>query len=215
MKNFFDSETPLMRFLSALGDLIVINFLFLVCSIPIVTIGPALSAANKTMFRLQEHTCDNVPRTFFLSFREDFKSAILVWCGALLCFLLLLLHFFLLFSSEAEKNRLFLFVVWILILLSFVATLSYLFPLISRYQNSLAQHLKNAAILTVSQFPHTLCLVMLNISPILLFLFVPALFFYLMPFWLLVGVSGLVWLNTLLLKPVFAQLDQLSAHAST
>lgn len=215
MKNFFDSETPLMRFLSTLGDLIVINFLFLICSIPVITIGPALSAANKTMFRLREHTCDNVPKTFFLSFRENFKSAVLVWCSALPCFLLLLLHFFLLFSSEAGNSKLFLLAVWLLISLGIVGLLSYLFPLIARYQNSLAQHLKNAAILIVSQFPHTLCLVMLNISPILIFLFVPALFFYLMPFWLLVGASGLIWLNTLLLKPVFAQLDQLSAHTFT
>ena len=43
-RSLFDSESPLSRLLGRLLDIVVLSVLWLVCSLPIVTIGPASAA---------------------------------------------------------------------------------------------------------------------------------------------------------------------------
>ena len=44
MSSFFSMDSPVMRFLSRVCDLIILNLLAIVCSIPIVTIGAYITA---------------------------------------------------------------------------------------------------------------------------------------------------------------------------
>ena len=44
MSSFFSMDSPVMRFLSRVCDLIILNLLAIVCSIPIVTIGASITA---------------------------------------------------------------------------------------------------------------------------------------------------------------------------
>ena len=41
---FFNYDSPIMQFLTRLTDLFILNFLFLICSIPIITIGASATA---------------------------------------------------------------------------------------------------------------------------------------------------------------------------
>ena len=52
MKWFFDMDNPVMRTLSMLADVIVLNLLTLLCSLPIVTAGAAITALNDACIRL-------------------------------------------------------------------------------------------------------------------------------------------------------------------
>lgn len=213
MNDFFNPDTPLMRLLSALGDLIVVNFLFLLCSLPIVTIGPALSAASRVMYDLSEHRCHSVPKTFFAAFRANFKASLGVWCVAALCFALLAVHLFMIFSGEAGALQTALLCVWMFVLLALAAVLSYLFPLIARYENSLPQHLRNAVFLAIGRFPRTVVMVLLNGFPAVFLVLAPAVFFYLVPFWVLFGFAAIFHLDMRILKPIFNQLDRRSPAA--
>ena len=47
MKGLFSMDNPFMQFLARVGEMILANFLFLICSIPVVTCGAALTAMNK------------------------------------------------------------------------------------------------------------------------------------------------------------------------
>ena len=47
MRDFFNIESPFMQLLTRVGDLIIVNVLFLVCCVPIVTIGAAIAALHK------------------------------------------------------------------------------------------------------------------------------------------------------------------------
>ena len=46
MRGVFNPDSPMMRALGVVWDLIVLNLLFLVCCIPVVTIGPAITALH-------------------------------------------------------------------------------------------------------------------------------------------------------------------------
>ena len=44
MKSLFNLDNPVMQFLSRVADIMLLNMLTLVCSLPIITAGAALSA---------------------------------------------------------------------------------------------------------------------------------------------------------------------------
>lgn len=202
-----------MRSLSALGDLIVVNGLFLLCSLPVVTIGPAFCAVSKVLYDLSEYRCNSVSKAFFAAFKTNFKAAFVAWCGALLCFALLAVHLFMAFSAEAGMLQTILLCMCVLVLFFLLASLAWLFPLMARYENTLFQHLKNAVLLSLGRFPRTVVMVLLNSIPAALLLFAPAAFFYLIPFWVLVGFAAIFRLDMLILKPVLNHLDRLSPAA--
>ena len=44
LKGLFDMDNPFWRFMSLVADLIILNLLFVLCSIPIITIGASTTA---------------------------------------------------------------------------------------------------------------------------------------------------------------------------
>lgn len=46
MRDFFNSESPIMSFLGRVADLVWLNLLTLICCIPVVTAGAALTALH-------------------------------------------------------------------------------------------------------------------------------------------------------------------------
>lgn len=212
MKYFLNENNPLVAVLSSLGDLIVLNALFLISSIPLVTIGASITAAFRTALALHNQTCSSITKEFFHTFKSSFRQATAVWCCSLPVFLLLGVYYLLAITNPAfSMNRWLLLVLVLCIVL--LAALCYLFPLIGRYQNALRDHWKNAIILAVSNFPRTVLLVLICIIPILLILCSPGLFFYGLPFWVLIGFAALIRAAAFIFAPIANQLDKLSANS--
>lgn len=65
MKNLFSLENPVMQFLSRVGEMMIANVLFLVCSLPIVTGGAALTALNRGMQNIAFGEDTGVVKPFF------------------------------------------------------------------------------------------------------------------------------------------------------
>ena len=52
LEKIFDMENPLMRALSVVADLIILNVLFVICSIPVITWGASFAALNDVVWHL-------------------------------------------------------------------------------------------------------------------------------------------------------------------
>lgn len=50
--NFFVIDSPVMRFLGRIGDIMILNLVFVATSLPVVTIGAALSALYAVAMKL-------------------------------------------------------------------------------------------------------------------------------------------------------------------
>ena len=74
----FRYDSPLMQFLSRAADLIWVNLLVLVCSIPVFTIGPACSALSRVSVNLVRDESSSILKEFFLSFLRDFGKAVVL-----------------------------------------------------------------------------------------------------------------------------------------
>ena len=82
--NIFNPDSPIMRFLSRLFDLIVLNALFIICCLPVVTIGASITAMYSVTLKMIRNEECYIVRGFFSSFKKNFKTATLLWIPILL-----------------------------------------------------------------------------------------------------------------------------------
>ena len=78
MKRLFSPEGALFRITERLTNLVVLNLLYLVFCIPIVTIGPATAALHYVTLKYAANEEDRVWAPFIHSFRQNLKQGILV-----------------------------------------------------------------------------------------------------------------------------------------
>lgn len=73
MRKFFSYESPLMQGLSTVADYIMLNVLYLILCIPVVTMGAAKTALYRVMFDLADQR-GNTFKRFFKTFASEFKT---------------------------------------------------------------------------------------------------------------------------------------------
>lgn len=79
--NFFNENNIIFVALNKIGDIILANLLFILCSIPLVTIGPSLTALYHCMLRTVKGNNNGTVKTFFRAFRQSFRQSLIVWLG--------------------------------------------------------------------------------------------------------------------------------------
>ena len=207
MKDLFNLESPLMQMLTRIGDMILLNVLFLLCSIPVITLGASLAAMNKMLQGIVYDSDSSTVKGFFRAFKANFRQATVVWLivlliiASLFCDYLLIITFF----SEAVRWMLGLLAVLAVLVLSVV---SYMVPMLVRYDSRLKQHVNNAIILVFLKLPRTIGLLALNLLPLIILALSLNVFIQTLIFWVFIGFAFTAYMGTLLLKPVFDELEK-------
>ena len=211
MKNLFNPENPIMQILARVGDLILLSIITLVLCIPVVTFGPAVTALFKTLYALTRDACGGVISTYFRAFRDNLKQsaivgiAMLLVLASLVCDILLLRTYYAGNLGSTYKALLAVIAILALLILSLTA---YLFPLISRYNNTLPEHLRNAAILMIMNFPRTVLMVLVHLSPLLALYFQPDLVLRTLILWPFLAPGLIAQADAYILLPVFEKLEK-------
>lgn len=95
MKNLFSYDNKFMQVLMTVGDLIILNILFLLCSIPIVTMGAAQAGLYTAVRVITDKEDDSSPVAgFFRGFKTGFFKITLLWIPFLFLILASLWAFF-------------------------------------------------------------------------------------------------------------------------
>ena len=213
MKKLFDMNNPVFRFMGRVADLIMLNALFLVCSLPLVTVGASLTAMIRVIQGIQADSEPGMAKGFFRSFRQNFRQATVVWLVLVILAAVMVYNFFLISANFTGTFALAMKVVMGAVTIVLLAAAGYIFPLIARYENTLKQHMLNALILAVAKLPRTLCILALNVLPFALAYFSMRAFLYSIAIWILGGFAILSWLDCWLLRPVLRQLEQPAEQA--
>lgn len=199
----FNPDSPIMRTLSYISDLLLLNVCFMICCVPIFTIGASMSAVySVTLDRTNEA---GVIARFFEAFKRNFKQATLAWLIVLGLLIFLLADFYLLSIVEVPAGFIIMVALCIASFLLMGTTL-YLFPLIGHFDNTLKNMLKNSLILSVSMFPKTLLMVLIWFFPLIVFIFSMELFLRSLLPWMLVGFALTARLNSIILRKIFMKL---------
>ena len=193
--------------LSFLGDIVILNLLFLICSIPIVTIGASATACYAGVCRtLQKKETGLVFQRFFQDFRAAFRQSTAGWLLELLviCILAGDIWFAVVYSEPDNK---FFLIFAIIVGAGILLASLWFYQLVARFQNTFKGHLKNAFLLAFAQFPRTLLVLVIWVITLGLPLTVFEIFAYLGWLWLLAGFSlPMYWTVKLFRKQL--KLDQ-------
>ena len=202
MSGIFSPESRFMRYMNRFADLMILNLLFLLTSLPIFTIGASLTALYTVCFRLGTDREGSTFRDYFAAFRENFGQATKLWLVALLWGLGTAGCTLLFYTMTGWVH--YLFVPFGVLLTMVVLIFGYVFPLQSRFENNGKPTLKNAMLLSLGYLPRSILMGALNVFPFVLMLtdfmtFLKAAFA-----WVIIWFAAVAYANTLILKKVFA-----------
>lgn len=203
MSKLFRMDSPLMRFLTKIADLMVLNILFCVTSIPLITIGASWTALYSVTLKMVRDEEGSVSRSYFRSFRQNFKQATLLWLGVLVVLALLVLDIRVLNGmAEGTAPGLLRVGVEILALLG-IMVLQYLLPSLARFEASLADTLKNACMMALAHLPKTALMTAAAVGAVWITLINNTTIAIGLMVWPLIGFSLMAFGNSGILRKIF------------
>ncbi len=203
MSKIFDLESPLMSGLGKFADLIILNLITIVCCIPVFTIGAAITALHFVCLKMVRDEETYVIKSYFKSFRQNFKQATAIWLIELVVFGVLLFDIYLMGHAGIT------FPVWLPSALLAVDALVFMlgihvFPLLARFENTVATTIKNSVMVGILTLPKTILMVIICAVPVVLIYFFEQV---LAPLMLLIGISGPAFMCALLYNKTFKRFE--------
>lgn len=171
MGAIFSLDNPVWSFMGKVADLVILNIIAIICSIPIFTIGATWTAMYFVTIRIVRKEEGYVIRDFFRSFKENFKQSTIIWLIALMIGAIILVDILIYRMMPDKIPQIIIIVVSILAFLM-LGTTVYVFPLLSRFHNTIKNTIKNAFILSVANIPYTIFFIILLMLPFVLLDFV-------------------------------------------
>ena len=202
MGKIFDMDSPVMRVLNRVGDLMILNFLMIICCIPIITVGAAFTALYYVLLKIVRGEEGYLIKGFFKSFKANFRQATLLWLIMLLV-LVVYVGDCVIFNYSALEfpKALMIAVVVVAMLLLMMAV--YVFPLQARFENSIKNTLKNSLILAFVNLPKTILMIVCYAIPLVIIYFSD----YALVFVIMFGISAPAYAATCLYSGIFKKLE--------
>lgn len=199
VSDLFSPETRFYRFFETIWELFALNILFILTCLPIVTVGISATALCQS---IQAMLRDEKPLSVYFSvWKTDFKQSTAVWIP-MLGMLVALVAYYYLFVFVPD-NPSFWGLLGILALTAvYLAVAAWLFSLMAQFNNTTANHLKNAAVLAIAHPVKSLMMAALMLVPVIVMLISPYWFFRFGFIWISVGASGVCYLHQRIVRPV-------------
>ena len=156
MNRFFNMDNKFFVFMGRVADLLLLNFLCILCCIPVVTAGASITALYYVTLKMARDEESYIARSFFRSFKQNFKQATIINIIMLL--------------ARAGSGAMYkgLFSLFIAFALIYVMILLYIYPILSKFFNSVKNTFVNAFLMSVRHLPLTLLMLVISASPLLL-----------------------------------------------
>lgn len=100
----FNYDSPFWSFMSRLADLIILNLLWIVFCIPVVTIGASTTAMYRVTLNMVRGEGSGVVRMFWDAFRLNLKQAVLIFLILLIPVLLVVYEFWMYLSGAVGQS---------------------------------------------------------------------------------------------------------------
>lgn len=167
MGRFFDMDNKFFRFMSRIADLCILNVLCLICCIPIVTAGASITAMYYVTLKMVRNEEAYIVRSFFKSFKENFKQATVINLIMIVVGVILYLDLHVAKSMPGSAGQIFHVIFMAFALVYFVVFL-YVYPILARFYNTVKNTIKNALFMAIRHLPYTVIMILIAICPVLL-----------------------------------------------
>ena len=202
MRGFFNMDGPVWQALGRLADLVILNLLFVISCIPVITIGAAATALYSVTLKMVRDEESYILKGYWKSFKENFKQSTIMWLVMLVIGIVLYVDFRVVGSMTASASKIYL-VLLLAISLILVMGLVYIFPLQAKFYNTIKGTIKNAFLMALANLPYTAIIMVITIGSVILTFLNGTTMYYGLLIWILVGFSIIAHLNSRFFMKVF------------
>ena len=199
---FLNIDSPFMQVMNKVADLMILNLLTVVCMIPLVTTGAALTAMHYQVLKIVRDEECYIVKGYFKAFKENFIQSTAIWLILLLVGLLLGGDFYIMYASETEFHVIFRAVLGAIAIFA-LFTLVYVFPIQAKFANTVFRTIKNALAMSILQAPKSVLMVVLYVIPMVLMVFAPNI----LPIIMLFGITAPAFLAAKMYNKFFLKLE--------
>jgi uncharacterized membrane protein YesL len=178
MGKIFSLDSPFVQFMNRVADIMWLNILFVLCCIPVITIGASVTAMYYVTLKMVRNEESYITKSFFKSFKLNFRQATVIWlilaaAGGLLAFDYAIMTGRMGVNIENSTLASVMQVLLIAVSIFYIFTATFVFPVLSKFYNSVKNTIKNAFIMSIRHFPVTLACIAVGIVVVLLIIYVP------------------------------------------
>lgn len=169
MNTLFDIDGPFIRVSTKIVDIVWLSILFLICSIPLFTIGASWSALYYAVHKNIRHDRGYATREFFHGFKISFKQSTLATLIFLPVIGIMIWEAFVMYENAKKGVEVYHIYIFLLIavVLLFMWVI-YIFPYIARFSIDFKSVLKNSLILAEGNIARTVTLGLVFVGAVLL-----------------------------------------------
>ena len=196
MKGIFDIDNPVMTWIIKIFDCICVSILWLLFSLPVITMGASSAALYTTVYKYLRKEEGHLWKTFWTAFREDLRRSTVVWLAALAVMGVLTADV-LVFRTMAINGSPLGKIYWVVLVLCCIAVTwtAYLSAYAARFSGSAKDVLRFASLLLVLHPVKALCVFLPLLCGVMLALAVPGL--------MAIVPAVVCWLDSITLEKVF------------
>jgi uncharacterized membrane protein YesL len=186
----FKIDNPFFNLMDQIGDLVILNVLWLVCCLPVITIGASTMAMTDVTMKMAAGEAPAISRTFFRVFRDNFMQATIMFLALLVMGAILFLDF--LISPEYSG-----FLGGMLLVgsvafgVAWLWAALYVYLVMLTFKDKFKETLKKAVMISFIHFPYTLAISGIVLAPILIALWNPEFTVFVFPFFVIIGASAM------------------------
>ncbi len=160
MSGLFNLENGFFSFMGKVWDMILLSIIWVICCIPIVTIGPATTAMYYAIVKVIRRERGYVTKEFFHSFKDNFKlgmiSSIIYAVLAYILYIDFTYSKALQDAGDSKGDIMFAGFVAVTTIIVFV--LIFCYPILSRFTVNFKGLFKTSFIIAMKHFPTTFLL---------------------------------------------------------
>lgn len=202
MGKIFNLDAPIVQAVGKVGQMMITTLTWLICCLPIFTVGAATAAMCRMMFNLKEDKYCGF-KEFFRAFRENFRNATLLWLLLVACAALLGVAFYLMVLVENTILRMAALMLFCVLFFLVYIVAVYVFPLTAYFENTVPGTIRNAIGMGLGNLRQTIFAIALTLLPLVLALVSMQLFVTLLFLLVFLGPGAICYGVVCMLRPVF------------
>lgn len=202
----FNLDNGIMRFFSRIFDIVLLNFIFIICCIPIFTIGASLTAMYSITLKMIRNEESHIIRGFLKAFKQNFKQGTAIGIIATIITFFITVDLRIIGIVGDDRFKVLQVLCYVLAIWSYIIFL-YAFPLLAKFKITTKEVFKNSFILSVINLKWTILLILINVPLVLMFIYSGLSMLLLFTILIICGFSGLALIQSFIFGKVFEKYE--------
>jgi len=202
----FNLDNGIMRFFSRVFDIVVLNLLFVICCIPIVTIGASLTAMYSITLKMARNEETHIIIGFLKAFKQNFKQGTIVGMIAIIIALFITIDLRIIVIIGNDRLKVLQILCYIVSIWGYIIFL-YVFPILARFMHTTKEVFKNSFMISIVNFKWTILLMILNVPFIFMLVYSGISMFLLFTILIICGFSSLALIQSFIFHKIFEKYE--------